>query len=151
LMEGTPKENVNKVIFMVVNAETEPDTTWDRIGIIPPFGAVFSSYTKISIEHYNEKTISLVKESVKSWAEEIKTQRCKGKTISTASGSCGDIQFYVIDVKFDLLEDEKKRMYYKKLPTSFKLKPEDVDNLRQAAQIILNKSPEFQRLLNDLR
>jgi NTE family protein len=58
---------------------------------------------------------------------------------------------YVIDVKFDLLEDEKKRMYYKKLPTSFKLKPEDVDNLRQAAQIILNKSSEFQRLLNDLR
>jgi NTE family protein len=151
LLEGTPRENVNKVIFMVVNAETEPDSFWDRTEYIPPFSAVFSSYTKISIERYNEETIALLKESVKSWAEEVKTQRCKGKTFSTAPGSCGDFEFYVVDVKFDLLEDEEERMYYKKLPTSFKLEPEQVDNLREAAHRIMNKSPEFQRLLNDLR
>ncbi len=151
LMEGTPRENVNKVIFFVVNAETEPDSFWDRTEYIPPFGAVFSSYTKISIERYNEETIALLKESVKSWAEEVKAQRCKGKTVSTAPGSCGDFEFYVVDVKFDLLEDEKERMYYKKLPTSFKLEPEQVDNLRETARRIMNKSPEFQRLLNDLK
>jgi NTE family protein len=151
LMEGTPRENVNKVLIMVVNAETEPDSIWDRTEYIPPFGAVFSSYTKISIERYNEETIALLKESVKAWAEEVKTQRCKGKTVSTAPGSCWDFEFYVADVKFDLLEDEKERRYFKKLPTSFKLEPEQVDNLREVAQRILNKSPEFQRFLNDLK
>jgi NTE family protein len=151
LMKGTSKEKTNKVLFIVVNAETETDSTWDTIKRIPPLGAVLSSYTHISIERYNEETIALLKESVKSWADEIKTKRCGGGPVSTEPGSCGDIEFYVVDVKFDLLEDEKERRYFKKLPTSFKLEPEQVDNLRDVAQRILNKSPEFQRFLNDLK
>jgi NTE family protein len=151
LMKGTSKEKTNKVLFIVVNAETETDSTWDTIRKIPPLSAVLSSYTSISIERYNEETIALLKESVKSWADEIKTKRCGGGPVSTEPGSCGDIEFYVVDVKFDLLEDEKERRYFKKLPTSFKLEPEQVDNLREVAQRILNKSPEFQRFLNDLK
>jgi NTE family protein len=54
-------------------------------------------------------------------------------------------------VKFDLLEEEKERKYYKRLPTSFVLEPEQVDDLREVAKKILNNSPEFQRLLDDLR
>jgi NTE family protein len=134
-----------------VNAETQPDTLWDRVEGIPPFGAMFSSYSSISIERYNEETIALLKESVKSWADEIKAERCKGGTISTAPGSCGDIQFYVVEVKFDALKDETERLYYKRLPTSFKLPPEKVDELRDVAHRILDESEEFQRLLRDLK
>jgi NTE family protein len=151
LMKDTSKANAHKVVFIVVNAETETDTAWDTIKRIPPFKAVLSSYTSISIERYNEETIALLKESVKSWAEEIKTERCRGETISTAPGACGDIRFYVVDVKFDLLEDEKERKYFKRLPTSFVLEPEQVDDLREVAKKILNNSPEFQRFLDDLR
>ena len=98
---------------------------WDRIEAIPPFGAMLSSYSSIAIERYNEETLALLKESVKSWADEIKTQRCKGGAVSTEPGSCGDIQFYVVEVKFDALKDEAERRYFKRLPTSFKLAPED--------------------------
>jgi NTE family protein len=150
-VKGTPMENVRKAVFMVVNAETQPDTVWDRWEGIPPFGAMFSSYSSISIERYNQETIALLKESVRSWADEIKTQRCKGGTISTAPGSCGDIEFYVVEVKFDALKDEAERMYYKRLPTSFKLAPEQVDELRDVAHRLLDESEEFQRLLRDLR
>jgi NTE family protein len=149
--KGTPLENVHKVIFLVVNAETETDTKWDRSEVIPPFGAMFSSYASIAIERYNQETIALLKENVKSWADEVKAQRCKGGALSTAPGSCGDIQFYVIQVQFDALKDEKERVYFKSLPTSFKLAPEQVDKLRDVAHRILVESEEFQRLLNDLR
>jgi NTE family protein len=149
--KGTPLENVRKVVFFVVNAETETDTKWDRSESIPPFGAMFSSYSSIAIERYNQETIALLKESVKSWADEIKAQRCKGGALSTAPGSCGDIEFYVIEVKFDALKDEKERTYFKRLPTSFKLAPEQVDKLRDVAHRILVQSEEFQRLLNELR
>jgi NTE family protein len=81
LMKDTSKANAHKVVFIVVNAETETDTAWDTIKRIPPFKAVLSSYTSISIERYNEETIALLKESDKSWAEEIKTERCRGETI----------------------------------------------------------------------
>jgi NTE family protein len=134
-----------------VNAETQPDTKWDRSEGMPGIGAMMSSFSSIGIERYNEETIALIKESVKSWADEIKAQRCKEGAVSAAPGSCGDIQFYVVEVKFDALKDEAERMYFKRLPTSFKLKPEQVDKLRDVAHRILVNSEEYQRFLNDLK
>jgi len=150
-IKGTPVEKVQKVVLVVVNAETEPDKKWDKIENIPPFGAMASAYSSIAIERYNQETLALLKESVKSWADEIKVQRCKGGRLSTAPGSCGDINFYVVEVKFDALRDEAERMYFKRFPTSFKLPPEKVDQLRDVAHRILGESEEFQRLLRDLR
>jgi NTE family protein len=150
-IKGTPMESARKVVFVVVNAETQPDTKWDRWESIPPFGAMMSSYSSISIERYNEETIALLKESVKSWTDEIKTERCKGGTGSTAPGSCEDIEFYVVEVRFDALKDETERMHFKRLPTAFKLPSEEVDKLRDVAHRLLNESEEFQRLLRDLR
>ena len=150
-IKGTPRENVRKVVMIVVNAETETDSKWDRIEAIPPFGAMLSAYSSIAIERYNQETLALLKESVKSWAAEIRTQRCKGGVVSTEPGSCGDIAFYVVEVKFDALKDEAERRYFKRLPTSFKLTPETVDKLREVANRLLDESNEFQRLLRDLR
>jgi NTE family protein len=150
-IKGTPWEKARKIVFIVVNAETEPDRKWDRTERIPPFGAMASAYSSVGIERYNQETLALLKESVKSWADEIKTGRCKGGAVSTTPGSCGDINFYVVEVKFDALRDETERLHYKRLPTSFKLDPEQVDELRGVAHRLLDESGEFQRLLGDLR
>jgi NTE family protein len=150
-IKGTPAEKARKIVFVVVNAETEPDRKWDRTEKIPPFGAMASAYSSVGIERYNEETLALLDESVKSWANEIKTKRCKGGAVSTQPGSCGDINFYVVEVKFDALRDETERLYFKRLPTSFKLSDEEVDKLRDVAHRILVESEQFQRLLHDLR
>ena len=150
-IKGTPRENAHKIVMIVVNAETETDSKWDRIEAIPPFAAMMDSYSSIAIERYNEETLALLKESVKSWAAEIRTERCKGGVVSTEPGSCGDIKFYVVEVKFDALKDEAERLYFKRLPTSFKLSDEEVDKLREVANRLLDESTEFQRLLRDLR
>ena len=150
-IKGAPAEKVQKIVLIVVNAETEPDKKWDRKENIPPFGAMFSAYSGIAIERYNQETLALLKESVKSWENEIKTKRCKGGLVSSEPGSCGDINFYVVEVKFDALKDEAERMYFKRLPTSFKLAPEQVDKLRDVAHRLLANSEEFQRLLGDLK
>jgi NTE family protein len=150
-IKGTPLEKANKIVLIVVNAETEPDKKWDKIEKIPPFGAMLSAYSGISIERYNEETLALLKESVKSWADEVKKQRCKGRAILTEPGSCGDINFYVVEVKFDALRDERERIYFKRFPTSFKLAPEKVNKLRDVAHRILVESEEFQRLLRDIK
>ena len=57
----------------------------------------------------------------------------------------------MVEVKFDTLKDEMERKYFKRLPTSFKLKPEQVDQLREVAHRILVQSEEFKRLLSDLK
>ena len=136
---------------MVVNAETQPDSIWDRVESPPIFTAMLDSYSTIAIERYNVETIALLKESLKGWAEQVRTQRCPKGDLSRTPGSCGDIQFYVIEVKFNALKDEKERSSFKRLPTSFRLSSEEVDKLRDAAHRILFESKEFQRLLKDLR
>jgi NTE family protein len=150
-IKGTRSENVHKVAVIVVNAETQPDPKWDRSEGIPPLGAMMSAYSSIGIERYNEETIALIKESVKAWADDIRTERCKGKTVSTAPRSCGDIEFYVVEVKFDALKDEAERMHFKRLPTAFKLPPEEIDKLREVAHRLLVNSEEYQKFLGSVK
>jgi len=150
-IKGTPMEKVHKVAFIVVNAETKPDPKWDRTERVPTFGVMLASYSSIAIDRYNEDTLALLRESVGSWADEIRTQRCAGEAVSALPGACGDIQFYVVEVKFDALKDEAERMHFQRLPTALKLAPEEVDRSRDAARRILAESGEFQRLLRDLK
>ena len=150
-IKGSALENVHDIVFIIVNAETQPDTKWDRLPGPPPFGAMLSSYSSIAIERYNEETIALLKESLKTWVDEVRTKRCKGEKVSTERGSCGDLESYLVEVKFDALKDEEERTYFKRLPTSFVLKSDQVDKLRDAAHRIMVESFEFQQLLKDLR
>jgi len=144
-------EKVHKIVFVVVNAETEIDDKWDRYEMVPPFGAMLDSYSSIAIERYNMETVALLAESFPRWTEEIRKGRCGSNPISVEPGACGDIEFYLVQVKFDALDDEAERSSLKRLPTSFVLKPEEVDHLRDAARRILANSREFQRLIRDLR
>ncbi len=150
-IKNTHHENVHKVVFIVVNAETQPDSKLDGMESPPALAAMLESYSTIAIERYNVETVALLKENLKEWAEQVRTQRCMGQTLSKDPGSCGDIQFYMVEVKFDALKDEVERWYFKRLSTSFALPSEDIDNLRAAAGRILAESKEFQRLLHDLR
>lgn len=143
-------ENVHKIVFVVVNAETAIDDKWDRWEKIPPFGAMLDSYSSIAIERYNMETVALLHESFPRWADEIRKGRCGSGPISTEPGGCGDIEFYLVQVRFDALDDESERSTLKHLPTSFALKSEQVDHLKDAAHRILQESREFQRLLQDL-
>jgi NTE family protein len=144
-------DSVHKIVFVVVNAETEIDDKWDRWEKVPPFGAMLDSYSSIAIERYNMETVALLSESFQRWADEIRRGRCGTGKIATEPGSCGDIEFYLVQVKFDALDNEAERSYFKRLPTSFVLEPEQVDKLRDAARRILASSKDFQRLIKDLR
>jgi NTE family protein len=150
-IQGTPMEKVQKVVFIVVNAETEPDPKWDRTERVPTFGVMLASYSSIAIDRYNEQTMALLRESAGSWASEIRVQRCQEGPVSISPAACGDIQFYVIEVKFDALKDEAERNHFKRLPTALKLSPQEVDRSRDAARRLLAESGEFQRLLADLK
>jgi NTE family protein len=144
-------ENVHKIVFVVVNAVTAIDDKWDHWEKIPPFGAVLSSYSSIAIERYNMETVALLQESFSRWADEIRKGRCGSNPVSTEPGACGDIGFYLVQVRFDALNDEGEREALKRFPTSFVLKPGQVDQLKAAAHRILMESSEFHRLLQDLR
>ncbi len=144
-------KNAHKIIFIIVNAETEVDNSYSLIDKLPGAAAMLASYSSIAITRYNFETVMLLKESFDGWTRDVRENRCAGNPISTEPGECGDIEFYLVEVKFDALKNKSDRTYYKTLPTSFKLSEEVVDELRAVSRRILNESPEYQRLLKDLK
>lgn len=144
-------ENTHKVVIIVVNAETEVSSQWSLFGRAPTISAMFGAYSSVSVTRYNYETVMLARESFRRWAEEVQKSRCGDGPISTEPGGCGDIKFYLVEVKFDALRDEAERHYFKGMPTSFKLSDKQVDDLRDAAHRILTESEEFQQLLAELQ
>jgi NTE family protein len=134
-----------------MNAETQADTDLSLVAKLPGIGDMLDSYSSIAVTRYNYETIMLLRESFHRWTREVRQGRCAGGPVSTEPGACGDIEFYLVEVKFDSLKDEDERVYFKRLPTSFKLSEKEVDELREVASRLLNESPEYQRLLRDLK
>ena len=150
-LKETGLRNAHKIVFIVVNAEKGISTSWDHYPGSPPLSGMIDSYSSIAIERYNVETIALLRESIPRWTDEIRKGRCPPGQVSTEPGTCGDIRFYLIEVKFEALRDAAEREHLMSLPTSFSLKTEDVDKLREAAHQILTQSEEFQQLLRELR
>jgi NTE family protein len=150
-LKSVGMEKVHKMVFVVVNAETEVSRSVSLVEKIPGLDVMLKSYSSIAISRYNFETIMLLQESFKRWTEEVRENRCGDGPIDTSPGGCGDIEFYLIEVKFDALKDEEERSYFKGLPTTFKLSSEEVHKLREVAGRVLAESPEFQRLLRDLK
>jgi NTE family protein len=147
-------ENIHKGVIIVVNAEVAIDTSWERKKSPPGDMPMFSSFTNAAITRYNFETIMLLRSITERSAEEIRTKRCNALEYMSRAGAketCDEIEFYIIEVKFDALPDEAERDYLKHLPTSFSLTSEQVDKLREAASRILVQSEEFQRLLEDIK
>jgi hypothetical protein len=57
---------------------------------------------------------------------------------------------YLIHVQFDAIPDKTFRDRVNRIGTDLQLKKSDVDSLIKAAKLILENSPEFQRLVKDL-
>ena len=150
VMQITGRENVRKVIFIIVNAETKIESSWDKIEVVPPLSAMMSNYSTIAIVRYNRETMAVLLESFSRWAYQVRSGRCPPGQITREPGSCGDIQFYLVDVRFENLKDRREGDYLAKLPTSFRLPAEDVDRLRAGAKKLLAESDDFQKLLKDL-
>lgn len=147
----TGRKDVHKIVFLVVNAETELSRKSTLFDKPPAFSAMLNSYSSVAITRYNYETLMLLRESFARWAEEIKKGRCGDGPVSTEPGACGDIQFNLIEVNFKALKEKTAQSYFMHLPTSFELSSEEVDKLRAAARSILVESPEYKKFLSDLR
>lgn len=152
------RENTRKIVFIIVNAETEPDILWDKFERPPALTQMLISATTATVNRYNFETVELLRGYLRKWAVDIRRQRCgdqdrKNNDVETISGpgSCEDITFYLVEVNFDALKDGEERARLKGLSSSLGLPSETVDRLREAAHKILSESAEFQRLLLDLR
>ena len=57
---------------------------------------------------------------------------------------------HLVEVSFDAIPDPTERRWFYELPTSFALKAEQVDRLREIAGRLLRQSPEWKKALEEL-
>jgi len=131
-------ERPDRIVVIVVNAETDPDPKIDLASAAPSFAAMMNSVSGAQIRRYNFETLLLVREMVLNWGEELSTPD-------------KPVESHLIYVAFDNLPDEADRKYFKRLPTSFALDDDEVDRLREAGRTLLRDSRDFQVLVDSMR
>ena len=126
------------IVVIVVNAYTEPDPQVDLSAVAPSLSFIMNSVTSVQIGRYNFETIELLRQSLRSLAEEVKPPEQAPST-------------HLIEVSFDAIADPTERNFFNNVPTSFKLDEQTVDRLIEAGRRLLRDSKEFQALLTAIQ
>jgi NTE family protein len=130
-------EPPDHIVLIIVNAENAPDPKIDLSAKAPGTAASLNLVSGAQIRRYNFDSILLARQSISDYA-----------TALTTPGH--SVKGWTVEVSFDLLPDEEEISYYKRIPTSFKLGDEEVDNLVAVGPRILADSVEFQSFLAEL-
>lgn len=150
---------IKRLLIIVVNARTEPPEEFDKRESPPGLPIVAYKVATTSIDNYTFETIEMMKELRDS---RLQAQRavtdCQG-ILNKACPSApplprlaGSIEPFVVDINFEsLTENPDRQKYFLFLPTSFSLSRQQVDDLIAVGGELLEKSPEFQRFMRDLK
>jgi len=126
------------IIVIVVNAQTRAADPMDSSIKSPSNATVLGAVSRTQIGRYNLESMVLLEESLDRWAAELTTPDHK-------------VTPYFIKLDFESIADERVRLIFNNMATSFSLPDEEVDNLIEAGHVLLRQSPDYQRLIALIR
>jgi len=148
--------SIRRIVLIVVNARSAPKTDWDRRENPPGMVSQLLQSSGVPIERYSFETVELMKDrrEIYGWRREnlILRARVAGATEAEAEASVPlpKLAIYTMEVSFDDIQNPDERAYFLNLPTSFVLKEESIDRLRDVAGRLLRESKDYQAMLRDL-
>ncbi len=137
VIPGEEEKNLQRIVTIVVNAQTESELTWSLVDQSPAVGSILGSMTNAQIDVLSAETIESLHRFASLWEE---------RTLKAGNPT----KVYVIEITFQSIEDEKTRTYLNSLATNLHLPDKDVDLLKKTARDLVRTHPEFQRLRRDL-
>lgn len=145
LLKRLGVKDVRKVVFVVVSAEVLPELKIDRSGEPPGTTKMAAAVVDAFMNNNSFETMTWLRSSFRRWREEARELASGGN-----SPYAGEPDFYLIEANLRDIEDSGERDRMMAVPTTFKLDPEQVSSLVKAGRELLEKAPEFRRLVNDL-
>lgn len=136
MLERDSLKRVRKVVFISVNAFVHKEEVWDRKAKTPGAIPVAVAADSRTMERYSEDTLLWFRALIEGFR--------------TRQELHGKVDFYSIELDFTKFKDREKALRFLSLPTTFKLKDEVVDELKQAAHTLLYQNEDFQKLATDL-
>jgi NTE family protein len=132
--DGNP---VRWVVLLIVNAQTTPDSEFERADVLPSLSSILDAATSAQVNRYNLETIELLRRTFDHWNQ-------------TTSGWDPPLRFELIETSFLDVADPAERARLNRLPTSLQLPDEAVDRLRAAARAALRDDPRYRALVREL-
>jgi NTE family protein len=133
-------DKLKRFAVVAVNSLADTENDWGTHEAPPNVVSMLIRATGVPIDRYSYEQVELLHNFVRA------LQGIRGP-----DGQLLAIEFYAIDINFDAIADPDEKRYFRNLPTSFVLTGEQVDRLREMAGRLLRQSPDYQRLLRDLK
>jgi NTE family protein len=143
LVDALGYHDVTHVVFISVNAETDPNYAIDQTTDVPNFFQTLNAL-KLPGRAHSFDVAEQLRSSFAAWRDEVRNRRSS----SAADGSAP--HFYFIDVSLQAIADEDERNSFQSIPTALTLDPATVDRLRAVARKLLLGSADFKQLAKDL-
>ena len=151
-MTAANRRDLKRIIFFIVDAYVEGATEISKKAVNLPLLEIVNRVTSIPLAEYNYETLTTLRLTLQDIESDIKNSRCELQQLeNTRLVACDDIKIYIVNLNFDKLKNVELRNEIKRLPTSFSLDGNSVDDLIQAAKLILQESPQLQKFLNELQ
>ncbi len=152
-------EATRKLAVIVVNSRNEMDTDFTQRNYSVPIIDTVGAASAIPLDEFSFESMEVLRSNIADWQRSITVGRCQENPDHKDPDNSGEsahppgcaARVYLIEVSFNMLQDQAEREHLLNLPTSFRLESEDVDRLKAAARTVLGESKAFQSLLNDLR
>jgi NTE family protein len=145
LVDALGYRDLTHVVFISVNAETDPNYAIDQSPDTPNFWQTLNAL-KLPGRAHSFELAEQLRSSFELWRDELKVRR----PIPSKSGVDLEPRFYFIDVSLRAIADESERNSFNSIPTALTLDHQTVDRLRAVARKLLLNSPDFKQLVKDL-
>lgn len=132
------KSTIQRIAVIVVNAKTAKKEDFDQSKSPPGLVTIGVKTATIPMDNYTSETIEEFRKLLTDRIETELRERSKGGSLAG-----GKMKLYFIDLGFENLADPKDRDYFLNLPTSFCLKPDQIENLIKVGGQLLMQHPKF--------
>lgn len=139
----TPEQlqHVRNVLVIVANADTYTEADWSLRGREPGIVDMLHASFNAALGILNTETVALAKQGFLMWESHVNAMRGPGEP---------KVKVHFAVLTFNQIQDPTLRARLNAMPTTFRLRTDEVDVLIGQAKALLRKSPEFNEFLKDL-
>jgi len=152
------KTAINELIIIIANAKTQPPESFDEDASPPHLIDVAYKTATVSMDNYSFESIQLISDILKV-SERAAKEILDCQAVIDAKCNSGyklprmghGFKVTLVEVNFLNVKDPAKRERLLRLPTSFNLSKEQVDELIGVGEELLGQSKAFNELLTRIR
>ncbi len=141
-----------RVAIIIVNARALRSLDISQNPAPPSMFELMSRSVILPIDRFSYESIDALEDLVTEWRLErqVAIDALERQGIEAKADFLPNVDFSIVDVSFEAVQNPAEREFLLSLPTNFSLPAEAIKRLRAAAAQVLRESPTFRQLVQEL-